>query len=91
MGKGSLLGDPPGSAGSLRQQAMGEKLTDQVKGNGCPAKIDGCINDGGRRMRALAAVQTQLLKRRKVIHPERAKDAFQSTTEMNGWSGGTRR
>lgn len=47
MGKRSLLGDPPGSAGSLRQQAIGEKLTDQVKGNGYRAKIDGCINDGG--------------------------------------------
>lgn len=46
MGKRSLLGDPPGSAGSLRQQAMGEKLTDQVKGNGYPAKINGCSNDG---------------------------------------------
>lgn len=46
MGKRSLLGDPPGSAGSLRQQAMGEKLTDQVKGNGDPAKLDGRINDG---------------------------------------------
>lgn len=77
MGKGSLLGDPPGSAGSLRQQAMGEKLTDQVKGNGYPAKIDGCINDGGKRMHALAVVQTQLLKRTKVIHPERVKDLAQ--------------
>lgn len=47
MGKRSLLGDPPGSSGSLRQQAVGEKLTDQVKGNRYPAKIDGCINDGG--------------------------------------------
>lgn len=27
MGKGSLLGDSPGSSGSLRQQAIEEKLT----------------------------------------------------------------
>lgn len=42
MGKRSLLGDSPGSSGSLRQQAMGEKLTHQ--GKGFDRKMDGCMN-----------------------------------------------
>lgn len=42
MGKRSLLGDSPGSSGSLRQEAMGEKLTHQ--GRGAEGKMDGCMN-----------------------------------------------
>lgn len=88
MGKGSLLGDPPGSAGSPRQQAMGEKLTDQVKGNGCPAKMDGCINNGGsaggREVNARvgrAANTTFRANERRgggAIHPEGVKDAVRA-------------
>lgn len=46
MGKRSPLGDSPGSSGSLRQQAMGEKLTHQEKGIG--GKMDGCMNNQER-------------------------------------------
>lgn len=43
MGKRSLLGDSPGSSGSFRQQAMGEKLTHQ--GKGVDGKMDGCMTN----------------------------------------------
>ena len=47
MGKRSPLGDFPGSSGSLRQQAMGEKLTHQGKGIG--GKMDGCMSNQERK------------------------------------------
>lgn len=43
MGKRSLLGDSPGSSGSLREQAMREKLTHQ--GKRVDGKMDGCMNN----------------------------------------------
>ncbi len=48
MGRRSLLGDSPGSFGSLRQQAMGEKLTHQGKRIG--EKIDGCMNNQEKKL-----------------------------------------
>lgn len=52
MGKRSLLGEPPGSAGSLRQQAMGEELTDQVKGTDTRQRwMDALMMERWRRKR----------------------------------------
>lgn len=51
MGKGSLLGDSPGSSGSLRQQAMEEKLTHQ--GRGVEGKMDGCSDNPRENVRVM--------------------------------------
>lgn len=98
MGKRSLLGDPPGSSGSLRQQAVGEKLTDQVKGNGYPAKIDGCINDGGGGgggvRRRWPGDKTQTFKRNErgeSDSSQRSEGRSPSKTKMNEWGAGSRR
>lgn len=62
MGKRSLLGDSPGSSGSLRQQAMGEKLTHQ--GKGVNGKMDGCMNNQEKKCQGY--VENNLVRYHKV-------------------------